>query len=272
MVTRLAGALVRALMAGALVALPPLMLGGAGGATQIAALFAMLAVAFVGSEYLAAAPSVVEFRDAPPYNRIRFAALAAAVATMAAILGGAEATILRLLAALGGRLGEALDLPASPVTLLMGLIAAGEDAEGAAALRACAAVAYAASLAMVGVFAILIRLGGWPGREVFNVWVNLPQFDPFAGGDVVERLHRDAAVNLSLGISLPFLVPAAIGLVAPPAARLAGGDPVTLIWVVALWAFLPANLVMRGIALGRVASLIAAQRARAAEQGALQAA
>ena len=50
-------------------------------------------------------------------------------------------------------------------------------------------------------------------------------------------------------------------------------DPQTLIWMVSAWAFLPASLLMRGIALSRVAQLIHRQRkreyARAAAEGLL---
>jgi hypothetical protein len=40
-------------------------------------------------------------------------------------------------------------------------------------------------------------------------------------------------------------------------------NPQTLIWTVTAWAFLPASLFMRGIAMGRVARMIAAKREKA---------
>jgi hypothetical protein len=42
-------------------------------------------------------------------------------------------------------------------------------------------------------------------------------------------------------------------------------NPHTMIWTVAAWAFLPASLFMRGIAMHRIATLIAVKRAREAE-------
>jgi hypothetical protein len=38
--------------------------------------------------------------------------------------------------------------------------------------------------------------------------------------------------------------------------------PQTLIWTMCLWAFLPASLMMRGIAMGRIASMIENKRRR----------
>ena len=43
-------------------------------------------------------------------------------------------------------------------------------------------------------------------------------------------------------------------------------DPQTLIWTVTAWAFLPAGVFMRGIALNRIAKLIQLQRKRAHEK------
>jgi len=40
-------------------------------------------------------------------------------------------------------------------------------------------------------------------------------------------------------------------------------DPQTLIWTMAIWAFLPASLLMRGVALARVAKMIHVQRKKA---------
>ena len=39
-------------------------------------------------------------------------------------------------------------------------------------------------------------------------------------------------------------------------------EPHTLIWVMTLWAFLPANLIIRGVALNRVADIIEEKRRR----------
>jgi hypothetical protein len=93
--------------------------------------------------------------------------------------------------------------------------------------------------------------------------VNLPLFDPTAGSDVVERLHRDARINIALGFLLPFIVPAVVKLASDLIDPLTLQNPQTLIWTLAAWAFLPASIIMRGIAMGKIAGMIEEQRRRA---------
>jgi hypothetical protein len=94
------------------------------------------------------------------------------------------------------------------------------------------------------------------------VWLNLPLFDPTGGGDVLARLKRDSSVNIVLGFLLPFLAPAAFKLVVLVVGPVSITSPQTLIWVMTAWAILPANLVMRGIALHRIAGMIEEKRRR----------
>lgn len=42
-------------------------------------------------------------------------------------------------------------------------------------------------------------------------------------------------------------------------------EPQTLTWMIAAWAFLPASLFMRGIAMGRIATMIRDKRRRSAD-------
>ena len=105
------------------------------------------------------------------------------------------------------------------------------------------------------------KLKSWPGRHAtFNVWVNLPTFEPTAGGDIVDRLERDARGNLALGFLLPFLIPAVVSLASVGFKPLTLTSPQTLIWTMTAWAFLPASLLMRGIAMLRIATMIRQKR------------
>jgi len=131
-------------------------------------------------------------------------------------------------------------------------------------LRVAGGLSYIISLLSITVFISLLRMKRWPKRYgTFNVWVNLPRFDPTAGGDVVARLNKDSSVNLVLGFLLPFLMPAFIKIVVALGGNIDLSDPQTLVWVVSIWAFLPASLLMRGVALSRVAQLIYKERKRA---------
>jgi hypothetical protein len=141
------------------------------------------------------------------------------------------------------------------------MMADSADAAQAQAVRTAAGMAYLISLVSLAVFVVMLRAGSWPRAGVpFNVWVNLPTFEPSAGGDVVERLNRDARINIALGLLLPFLTPAVVSLSSSGFEPLQLATPQTLIWIMTAWAFLPASLFMRGIAMGRVAGMIRDKR------------
>jgi hypothetical protein len=119
-VSRMTGALVRAFLVMILIATPSAILPGVGADTQqMVALFALFAGALTFVEYNAVYPSMVEFRDAPPFNRLRFAMLFLIVLFLSVILAAAEAPtpLNRLFQALGLVIGHALDFPYSPVRL-----------------------------------------------------------------------------------------------------------------------------------------------------------
>ncbi|WP_018304427.1 hypothetical protein [Wenxinia marina] len=272
MISRLPGAVVRAMIVVLLISTPSLLLADTSPDTRlVTALIAFVAAVFTAIEYNAAAPSLIAFRDAPPFNRMRIGSLFATVFALTVIMRGQSdpSTITRLFEAIGGDLARAMDFPYSPVRLVVLMMPQGTDPAVLATVRIAAGLSYFVSILTLGAFVLLLRLRGWPGRAGhFNVWVNLPVFDPTAGDDVVDRLRHNAQVNLIVGFLLPFMIPAIVEmatiLVDPQ--RLA--DPHTLIWTMTAWAFLPASLLMRGIALNRVADMIHAQRRRAhADEG-----
>ncbi|MEO0486163.1 MAG: hypothetical protein AAF092_09655 [Pseudomonadota bacterium] len=272
MSSRLAGALTRALLVVLFVMTPGLMLPSHGERmSDVVALIALSAAAITFLEYMSEYPSVVEFRDAPPYNRLRFGAAFLTLAALTLMLRGdyQPTLISELFAALGGAIGRLFDLPFSPVRNILLALPPDMSTQAVHDIRTLAAISYLGSLISIAVFFALSRGGSWPGRELaFNVWVNLPTFDPTAGGDVVHRLQRDARVYLLLGVLLPFVIPAGISVLTGAGTPLALEAPQALVWTLILWAFLPSSLVMRGIALGRVAHMIDdARRRRYAEFG-----
>lgn len=264
MISQLAGAIVRAVFVVVLIATPSLLLPGVGAdTTQIVALVAIFAAMLTIFEYGSTYPGLIEFRDAPPFNRVRFISLFLTVFLLTVVCRGRiEPTTLTLLVdAVGNVIGHAIDFPYSPVRLVLVALPEGSSVEQVNLLRTAAGLSYLISLLTLAIFVILLRVFNWPsGSGTFNVWINLPTFDPTAGGDVVERLERDARFNIALGFLLPFLTPAVVkagsGLFAP----LSLDAPHTLIWMMAAWAFLPASLFMRGIAMGQVASMIEEKR------------
>jgi hypothetical protein len=260
-------AFVRAGLMALLIAMPSLMLPDVTSDTaQIVVLVAILAFLMTFVEYFSEYPSIVEFRFAPPFNRLRFAALFTTVTMLSLICAGkAEpSNISQLAGKLGTLLGNAIDFPYSPVRLVVLMLPEGSDPALVGSVRTAAGVSYMFSLISLFVFVTLVRLLGWPTRKgAFNVWVNLPLFDPTAGGDVLARLKRDAGLNIMLGILLPFLIPAVVKGAADLIDPISMDNPQTLIWTMSAWAFLPASMIMRGIAMSRVADLIEEKRMRA---------
>lgn len=271
---RALAAAVRAFLVMTLIVLPSVILPGIGTDTkQIVALVALFAGGLVFFEYNAIYPSLVEFRDGAPYNRIRYLMLFAIVLLLSVIVADREdpTTVSRLFRALGEVVGSALDFPYSPVRLATLMLAEDSTALQILDVRTAAGTAYMVSLLSLAIFVIVLKLAGWPStKHAFNVWVNLPTFEPTAHGDVVDRLERDSRVNLAVGFLLPFVVPALIvGLSSGlPATTLT--SPQTLIWTMAAWAYLPASLLMRGVAMARIADMIRTKRdLKLAEEAAL---
>ena len=267
MFSRLPGAIFRAMLVVLLIVTPSaLMPLGTEDGAMVVTLIAMCAAFFTLVEYSSKSPSIVEFRDAPPFNRIRFCALLLTVFMLSFVLdqSGSASIMTQFVQLIGHQIGASMDFPFSPVRLLVLMMPSDTDNATLDALRTSGALAYLISLFSIALFVILLRLRRWPRRNgAFNVWINLPRFDPTAGGDVVARLNRDSGVNLILGFLLPFLIPAVIKIVTLLGGSIFLDDPQTMVWMVSAWAFLPASMLMRGVALSRVAHLIYKQRKRA---------
>jgi hypothetical protein len=130
-----------------------------------------------------------------------------------------------------------------------------------------AGLAYTISLVTIALFLLLLFQTRWPShRKPFNVWINLPTFDPTAGGDVVAQLSQDARINGSLGFLLPFLMPLVVYLISVIWKPVTLVTPQSLIWTVTAWSVLSTNLLMRGVAMARIAAMIQNKRQRASAQ------
>ena len=264
MISQITGAFVRALLVMVLIATPSLMLPSVtSDTTQIVALVALFAAALTFFEYASTYPGLVEFRDAPPFNRVRFLSLFVTVLLLSTIVRGQTepTTLTNFIGALGNKLGGVIDVPYSPVRLVVLMLPEDMSLRHLILVRSTAGLSYLISLSTIIVFVVTMRILGWPSRMgSFNVWINLPTFDPMTGGDVVERLERDARFNIALGFLLPFLISAAVKVAAIAFQPVTLESPQTLIWTMTAWAFLPASLLMRGIAMGRIAGMIAEKR------------
>ena len=264
MIIRLTGAIVRAFLVVVLLATPSLLLPGMTSDTaQMVMLVAIFGAGLTFFEYASSYPGLVEFRDAPPFNRIRFMSLFLTVVLLALLTRGQvePSALTAFVASIGASIGSVIDFPYSPVRLVVLMLPPDTSVDHIELVRNSAGISYLISLVTLAIFIILQRVHRWPLKNgSFNVWVNLPTFDPTAGGDVVERLERDARFNIALGFLLPFLTPAVIKSATALFGSVSLENPHTLIWTVAAWAFLPASLFMRGIAMGRIAGMITEKR------------
>lgn len=264
MVSRLTSAVTRAILVMLLIATPSIIVPDVNpDSVEIVALVAIFGGALTLFEYASAYPGLVEFRDAPPFNRIRFLSLWITVIVLSLICKGmTEPTLVtQFMTAIGAIVGYVLDFPYSPVRLMRLMLPVDTPAHQVLLIQIAAGMSYLISLISLCIFALSLRIGKWPNSQnSFNVWINLPTFDPTAGGDVVKRLNRDARVNIVLGFLLPFLIPALVQSAASLFGPIILGNYQSMVWTVSAWAFLPSSLFMRGIAMGRIAEMIEQKR------------
>lgn len=268
MMSRLPAALARGLLVALVIVFPGIALPGVAVDSRLMAVFvAGCAGAFIVSEYLARAPSLLQFRSAPPLNRIRFASVSVSLIVVTFLLRARDlpTPLSRFADTLGSRLAWLSDIPFSPVRLMRQLVTPDLSEIAVQTVTKAAAVSYCCALLSVLAFLFVLMRGAWPfAGHRFNIWVNLPTFDPVGQGDTVDRLRHLGRFNLLLGVIAPFLIPAILAYSAGLADLSGFAAPNSLIWIVTIWAFMPASLVMRGIALLQIARLVETQRRAAA--------
>ena len=266
MIVKILGAFIRATLVALLVASPSLIVPDpTGGSREVIALVALCFGIFVFIEYVSSYPSLLEFRDSQPFNRLRFGSLAITVVLVSLICRGAviPSTLTDMVTAVGSFAGYYLDFSYSPVRLFTLMLQSDSDSAYNGLVLALAGISYSITLITLLAFLMLLLFTRWPShRKPFNVWVNLPTFDPTVGGDVVAQLSQDARINASLGFLLPFLLPLVVYLVSILWQPVSLVTPQSLIWTVTAWSVLSTNLLMRGIAMARIAAMINYRRSQ----------
>jgi hypothetical protein len=264
MLSRLPGALARALLVILVVAAPALLLPDVSqSALEISLIIGLIAGAFTVFEYGASHPGLIDFRFAPPYNRIRYFTFASLIFLLIFFCRAMDNkdTFSPDMIRLADRAVALLNVPLSPVNIAADMLGGEGDAAFHLLIERAAALSYTVAFASLAFFAVVLWLFKWPvSRQNFNLWVNLPTFEPSSGRDVERRLRRDGVINILLGIGLPYLIPALVsksgGWFDPSV--LANYQP--LLWGCVIWAFLPASLMIRGAALLKVAYLVKKSR------------
>jgi len=261
---RLPGAVARAVMVIIVLALPAFLLPNISQAAQeISLIIGGIVAAFTLFEYASTHPGLIDFRFAPPYNRIRFFTFSVQVGLLVFLSRAAvgQDPFSPALLQWADRCVEYLDFPLSPVNIAVAMVGSDGDQVFTTLIARAAALSYAISFASMAFFALVLWLFKWPvGRKNFNLWINLPTFEPSSGRDVERRLRRDGVINILAGIGLPYVIPAFVSRASGWFDPSVLGNNQPLIWGVTLWSFVPASLVIRGAALLKVGYLVKKSR------------
>lgn len=218
---------------------------------------AAIAAAFVIFEYGFASASLIEFRFAAPYNRLRFGLLAALVVMLVyAFRGPVETTTGTLVVSDFAKASFAFwNFNYSPLQSFMALA---ESTGPASRVLLGNASGLALSITALGVIlpGVVVWTFGWPlGRDNFNVWINMPTFD-IGSHDAAQTLRRIALMSIIFGLSFSFLAPQAALMFLGPLESISSSNSQFLLWMIAIWCFVPATSLLRAIALLKIAKLV----------------
>lgn len=262
MLTRLAGASVRAALVAAMIVLPVIVLPELSpNSADLAILAAAIAAAFVIFEYGFTTPSLIEFRFAAPYNRFRFAILALLLTGIAFAFSEPVSSTGTSLAVSGFAKTSAQiwDFTGSPLTFFEGLTA-NMGATSQRLVTNAAALALSLTAITLVVSSVVIWNFSWPlHAENFNLWINMPNFDVAVDEETQDTLRQSGLVSLIIGFTLPYLIPEAAFAFVGPLHPINSGNSLLLLWMIVIWCFVPAVSILRAVALYKVANLLAAQ-------------
>ena len=135
--------------------------------TEIVVFLAILAFILTFSEYNSAFPSFIEFRDAPPVNRLRFVGLMSMVTFLTLICKNAYAPseLTGLFYSVGLMVANVVDFPYSPVRLVVLMLPADASQPLVDLVRISASVAYVAALVTIASFAYAVEASGMANRQ-----------------------------------------------------------------------------------------------------------
>ena len=234
-------------------------------AQEITLVVAGIAAAFTIFEYASTHPVLIDFRFAPPYNRMRFAIFGAQVLALVFLCrahAGQDAFSGPYLG-LAEQVTDLVAFPYSPVSFGAGIITSRAAPGFEALVTQAAALSFVVTVVPLVLFSVVLWLMGWPvKRQDFNLWINLPTFEPVYGSEVPRRLTRDGRVNLIAVIVALYVLPVLLAEIGGMYGLLREFDYQPVVWGATLWAFLSGSLLIRGLAILKIAHLVGrAQRA-----------
>ena len=258
---RLFGAIIRGLWVVIVVTIPALLLPSV---SQEAVEFSLIIGGIIGVftifEYGSNTPGFVDFRFAPPYNRFRAFTIGMQVVCLTLVarsveLGLNDSAILDW----AQQAAVFLDFEFSPVAMAIdaALMNAQFSDTTAILLVYTITTSFVIGVGMTILFAMLLWLFSWPrDRENFNLWKNLPTFQPTDDTSTPKRLRRDAYFNIVLGIVLIYTL---------PLIPTYGFDWLTvdlfennqaMVWATTLWVFISTSVLARALAMLKIAWIL----------------
>lgn len=258
--TRLAGASLRAALVAVAVVIPALLVPNVSPtAAELAILSAAIAAAFVILEYGFQSPTLIEFRFAAPYNRFRFAILMALLLMIALAFREPihQTGVSIAISSAAGFSFTIWDFPGSPLRFFL-MLAEPMGPESQILVGRAAALALSITTLGIAVFGLVIWAFSWPlARDSFNLWTNMPNFDSVMDDETQASLRQSAHVSIVIGLCLPYLAPQAAMAFMGPLKPVSSGNSLFLVWMIAIWCFIPAASILRAVALYKIANLLA---------------
>ena len=256
MFLRLTGATVRAVCVACLIMLPAFLLSGISQSSmEFTRILATIASVFVIYEYGFSSPSLIEFRSAAPYNRIRFFLLAVLVLAPTFMVGYAVSGVEMngLIVAVANNGLGILDFTYSPFMSVAETIS-GENEVLQGALSLAIAFNTVVMLACVAAFCVAIYANLWRfGGVDFNMWKNMPTYKSYEEKSLQERLINSAFLSLVIACLIPLLGPTLAEIIMAYFSENRQLAPLMGIWAIALWSFLQGVFFMRAAALAKIA-------------------
>ncbi|MGR3722743.1 hypothetical protein LGT41_0003820 [Abyssibius alkaniclasticus] len=252
MLNRLIGAVFRAAVVIFIIALPAFILPNTTlNARELSLIAGGVVAAFTIFEYAAKSPGFVDFRFAPPYNRMRVAIIATELLLIAFYFR--DLTLGGPMVEFGAKFAFLAEMPGSPVRMTLEMFADTLTPGQLSRLGVVMSLAMVTAIGLSVVFAALLWLSRWPvDRAGFNLWVNMPNFEPSEVGKTERRLYRDGMLNIIFAplvlYAAPYVLPLASNTLGSNLLR----EPQSVIWLATLWAFVPASLIIRGAAILKI--------------------
>ena len=258
---RLFGAIFRALWVVVVATIPSLLLPSASqGAVEFALIIGAIIGMFTFFEYGSTTPGFVDFRYAPPYNRFRAFTIAMQVVTITLVCRAVELGLSdSVLINWAQQAAQMLDFKYSPVSMAIDSILSDSRFSDTTAILLVYSIttSFVIGVGMTFAFALILWVFAWPrDRESFNLWANLPTFQPSNEGSIPKRLRRDAYFNIVLGVALIYALPfiPTYGFDWLTVDIFENGQ--VMVWAATLWVFIATSLIARASAMLKIARIL----------------